>query len=125
MSDFSVPDGGVPSYDIADIAFPLTEAERAYDAVTRLLAAIADQATGRNAAADKALANWTGAYGDYFRDARTHWLDGRALAAELQALQSRLLAALKAYQDLQRRVVTARRDEQAYRLAHPGQRIPQ
>lgn len=108
-SDFSVPDYGIPGYGIPDIVFPLHEAEAAYDTVTRLLAAIGEQSQARSAAADLALTHWWGKHADYFREARTKTLDGLALSDELTMLQSRLLAALKRYEELQTDVVLQRR----------------
>jgi hypothetical protein len=113
MSDFSVSNRGIPGYGIADVVFPLQEAEAAYDAVTRLLSAMSASVRPRNTAADTALANWTGTHGDDFRKARNTWLDGRLVYAELQALQGRLLRALKRYQELQGQVVADRQHAHA------------
>jgi hypothetical protein len=120
MSDFSVPDGGIPHNGIDDVLFPLEHAEAAYDAVTRLLAAIDTSATTLKSSAEAALVGWTGPYADYFRDARTSWLAGRQIHTELKALHGRLLAALKAYQDLQLHVIRLRRqaEENRPRAAH-------
>lgn len=108
MSDFSVPDRGLPHYGFPDVGFPLQRATDAYDLVTALLAAIVDNTGKRNGPADAALAEWTGAHADEFRQARAQWLDGHALAPTLEALQGRLLAALLSYQDLQRDVIIKR-----------------
>jgi hypothetical protein len=108
MSDFSVHDRGLPHYGIADVVFPLAEAQAAYDAVGTLISSMSASVQARNAAADRALANWTGPHADNFRECRTKWLDGRLIYAELLALRTRLLNALKTYQGLQRQVIIDR-----------------